>query len=98
MSKQWLNFDSFLKKQLKNPQFRKEYERQQPERMLMRKIIDARIKNGLTQKKLAKKLNTTQSAISRLESYRANPTLIFMKRLAAAFNTRLEINFRPLAT
>lgn len=96
MSKQWLSFDSFLKQQLKDPKFRREYERLQPERMLFQKIIEARIKKGLTQKKLAYKLKTTQSAISRLESYRANPTLIFMKKLAAAFDSVLEINFRPL--
>lgn len=97
MSKKWLSFDSFLKQQLKDPKFRREYERLQPERVLFQKIIESRIKKGLTQKKLAHKLKTTQSAISRLESYRANPTLTFMKKLAAAFDSVLEINFRPLA-
>ena len=96
MSKQWLNFDSYLKRQLKNPKFRREYERLQPERMLFQKIIEARIKKKLTQKKLAAKLKTKQSVISRLETGQANPTLGFLQKLADALNTRLEINFKPL--
>lgn len=97
MNKQWKSFDSYFKKQLKKPKFRREYEKLQPERVLFRKIMEARIKKDMTQKKLAAKLNTKQSVISRLETGNGNPSLQFMKRLARAFDSVLEINFRPLA-
>ncbi len=98
MKNQFRDFDLYLKKKLKDPVFRKEYERLQPEFDLKKALIEARIKKGLTQKKLAKKLKTTQSAISRLESGRANPTLSFLQKLADAFDSYLEIRFKPLAT
>lgn len=73
-----------------------EYRRLQPEFMLIRKVIEARMKRDLTQKKLAAKLKTKQSVISRLETGRANPSYKFMEKLAAAFDSTLEINFKPL--
>ena len=82
---------------MKDPDFRKGYEKLQPEFAVIKAMIEARIKKNITQKKLAAKLKTKQSVISRLETGRGNPTISFLQRLAAAFNTRLEINFRPLA-
>jgi len=56
-------------------------------------MIDARIKKDLTQKELAEKLGTTQSAISRLEKGNVSPTVAFLKRLADALDSRLDIRF-----
>jgi len=58
-------------------------------------MIKSRTKYGLTQKALAKKIGTKQSVISRLEIGRANPTFSFLKRLAKALNSNLEIHFIP---
>jgi ribosome-binding protein aMBF1 (putative translation factor) len=97
MTKQkYIEFNKFLKEQLKDPKFKNEYLKAQPEFEVTRALIEARIKKGLTQKKLASKLKTTQSAISRLESGRANPTISFMQKLADAFDSYLEIRFKPL--
>jgi len=52
-----------------------------------------RAKKKLTQKALAKKLGTKQSAIARLESGRANPTLEFMQKTAEALDKKLVISF-----
>ncbi len=99
MKKQkYIDFRGDLNRELKDPEFKKEYLKIQPEFEVSRALIEARIKKGLTQKKLAKKLKTTQSAISRLESGRSNPTLSFLQKLAAAFDSYLEIRFRPLAS
>ena len=65
----------------------------QPEFALIKAIIEARKEKGLTQKRLAEKIGTKQSVISRLEIGRANPSFNFLKRLAQALNTRLEIKF-----
>jgi len=97
MKRKFVDFREDLNRELKNPKFRREYERLQPEFAVIRAMIEARIKKGVTQKKLAAKLKTKQSVISRLETGRGNPTVRFLQKLAAAFDTTLEINFRPLA-
>lgn len=88
-----LDFSNFLKESLKNPKIKAEYEKLQPEFAMIQAVIDARVKKGVTQKELAEKIGTKQSVISRLESGRANPTINFLKKLAQALNSRLEIKF-----
>ncbi len=90
-----LDFTVWKKEALKNPEFKAEYDKLQPEFAVIRAIIRARVENGLTQKGLAEKVGTKQSVISRLESGRANPSVGFLKRLAEALNTHLEIKFSP---
>jgi ribosome-binding protein aMBF1 (putative translation factor) len=93
MNKRHLDFNLWKKQAIKEPGLRKEYEKLQPEFALIRTIIEARKEKGLTQKRLAEKIGTKQSVISRLEIGRANPSFNFLKRLAQALNTRLEIKF-----
>ena len=93
MKKQHLDFSIWKKEVLKDPKLKAEYDRQQPEFAVIRAIIEARIKKGTTQEDLAEKMETKQSVISRLESGRANPSVGFLKKLANALNTRLEIKF-----
>ncbi len=88
-----LDFDIWLKQALKNPEFKAEYDKQQPEFVVIQAIINARTKKGVTQKDLAKRMGTKQSVISRLESGRANPSLAFLKKLADALDSKLEIKF-----
>ena len=84
-----------IKKQwLKNPKFKKLYEESQPEFEIAKAIIRARIENKITQKELAKKMNTTQSVISRVEQAKTSPSISFLKRLAAALNTTLQVQFK----
>lgn len=91
-----LSFDTYKKQVLKDPKLKAEYDRLQPEFAIIDALIKSRIKNNLTQKELAKKIGTKQSVISRLEIGRANPTFSFLKRLAKALNTNLEIRFNPI--
>ncbi|PIS13924.1 transcriptional regulator [Candidatus Shapirobacteria bacterium CG09_land_8_20_14_0_10_47_13] len=91
----YYTFDEHKKELMKDPGFVRAYQKLQPEFAIIRKIIEARIKDGITQKKLAKRMGTKQSAISRLESGNANPSLSFLGRLAEALNSRLEIRFLP---
>ena len=87
------DFDEFLKESLKNPKIKAEFDRLKPEFAVIQAMIDVRRKKDLTQKQLAKKLGTTQSAISRLEKGNINPTIGFMHKLADALGSRLDIRF-----
>lgn len=91
--RQHLDFDDFLKESLKNPKIKVEYDKLQPEFAMIQVVIDARRNKGLTQKELASKVGTKQSVISRLESGRSNPSVGFLKKLAQALNSHLEIKF-----
>lgn len=86
-----LDFETWEKEALRDPKFKAEYIKQQPEFALIR----ARIEKGLTQKELADKIGTKQSVISRFESGRANPSLAFLQRLAKALDASLEITLTP---
>ena len=48
-------FDDMLFKQLKDAEFRREYESIQPEMDVMRAIMDARSSQNMTQKELAER-------------------------------------------
>lgn len=93
MKRQHLDFEEFLKESLKDPVIKAEYDRLEPEFAIIQAVIDARINKGITQEKLAKKMGTTQSAIARLESGNANPSVAFLQKLASALSSRLEIKF-----
>src|SRR3990167_5596757 len=86
-----LDFATWKKEALKDPELKAEYDKLQPEFALIR----ARIGRGLTQGQLAKKVGTKQSVISRFESGKANPTVAFLKKLAQALDSHLEIKFTP---
>lgn len=88
------DFEKLKKRLMKNPAFRKEYEATRLERGIARAVIRARMERGLTQKQLAEKLHTRQSVISRLESMNTTPSLTFLKRLAQALNTTLQVQFK----
>ena len=91
-----LDFAVWKKEALKNPRVKAEYDKLQPEYAVIRAVIEVRMKQGVTQASLAKKIGTKQSVISRLESGRANPSVLFLKKLAKAMHTSLEIRFAPL--
>lgn len=86
-------FEDHLKKSLKDPAFKKEWEASEVEYQLGRRLIEARLKRSLSQRALAEKVGTSQAAISRIEAMNANPSLAFLKRIAAALNTKLQISF-----
>lgn len=82
-----------LKKQLlKDHRVNQAYQKLGPEFELIQLIIARRLKHGLTQAELAKKLNTKQSAISRLEQGDYNPSLSFLIRVAKALDAKLHIS------
>jgi ribosome-binding protein aMBF1 (putative translation factor) len=82
-------------KWLKSREYRKAHEELALEFELARAVIEARTSAGLTQEQLARRMDTTQSVIARLESGRTHPSTQTLERLAAAMGTRLRISFEP---
>lgn len=85
-------FQDHLKELLKDPAFKKEWEDSEVEYQLGRKLIEARLKRNMSQRELAKKVGTSQAAISRIEAMSGNPSLRLLKRIAHALDTKLQIS------
>ena len=84
-----------LNENLKNEEFKKEYEAIQPEMDVIRAIVDARNSQNLTQKELAERTGINQADISKIENGTRNPSLNLLKRLADGMGMVLKIEFVP---
>lgn len=90
-------FNDFLNEQMKNPEFKAEYDELAPEFAIIQAIIDARKASGLTQKELSEKTGIAQSDISKLENGSANPSIKTLQRLAAGMGMTVKIEFQPVS-
>jgi predicted transcriptional regulator len=89
-----MNFNEYKKQAFENdPELYKEYKALEPEYDIVKAIIDARKKKGLTQKELSKITGIEQAHISRLENGNYNPSLHFLKRIATGLGKELHIGF-----
>ncbi|MDA8126151.1 MAG: helix-turn-helix transcriptional regulator [Deltaproteobacteria bacterium] len=87
---------AFLKNAQKREGFSKAYDDLKEEYSLVREMLSARSKSGLTQEAVAELMGTTKSAVSRLESAGKHaPSLTTLKKYAQAVGCDLEIKFRP---
>ena len=84
-------FRQDLRNRLKNPEFRKAWEESEPEYQISRALISARLENKISQRELARKANTTQAVISRLEGMNANPSVGLIQKIASALGLHLKI-------
>lgn len=90
------NHESFLKKALKRKGFKMAYEKEGDEYALIREMLSARSKSGLTQEAVAAFMGTTKSAVSRLEACGKHaPSLTTLKNYAKAVGCHLEIKLIP---
>lgn len=90
------NFQETLSEQLNDADFKKEYDRLQPEFAIIQAMLDARKASGLTQKDLAKRTGIAQADISKLENGNANPSLRTLQRLADGMGMKLKLEFVPV--
>ena len=89
------NFRETLNEQLKDPVFQAEWEALEPERQIIRAIIEGRERCDLTQQQLAEITGIQQADISRLENGTGNLSLRTLKRLAAGMGMQLKLEFVP---
>lgn len=88
--------ETFLKNAGKREGFRKAYDDLEEEYTLVREMLSARSKSGLTQEAVAELMGTTKSAVSRLESAGKHaPSLTTLKKYARAVGCDLKIEFIP---
>lgn len=87
-------WEDLEKELLSDPETKKEYDELAPRYAVISTLIDARNKKGLTQRDLAQKIGTKQSAIARLESGSINPSLEFLQKIAQVMGYKLTIQLR----
>lgn len=88
-------FDDFLAKQMQDPEFRAEWERQEPEFVVIRAILEARRAKHLSQKQLSELTGINQADISRIENGNGNPSIRTLQRLAEGLGMKLKLEFVP---
>ncbi len=89
------NFRETLNEELKNPEFKKEYDELRPEFDIIKAMLESRDEASLTQKQLADITGISQADISRIENGNSNPSLSTLKKLADGLGKRLKIEFVP---
>lgn len=89
------DLNKYIKKQLKNKEFKEEWEKSEIEYQIVHALIDAREKNNYTQQQLAALTGINQADISKLENGRANPSIKTLQRLAKGLNMHLKVELVP---
>jgi ribosome-binding protein aMBF1 (putative translation factor) len=87
-----LTLDNYINERLKDPKFRKEWEKSEAQYQITRQLIAARLETGLSQRALAQRAKTTQAVVSRIENMSVKPSMGILERLAQALGKKLEIN------
>lgn len=84
----------------KEPEFKTAYDEQETESALLRDLLAARRRAGLTQAGVAVKMGTRPPAVTRLETAlsanRHSPTLATLKKYALAVGCKLEVHLVPI--
>lgn len=89
------DFDILLNEQLKDEEFRREYEAMKPKFAIIQAMIDTRVKTGFTQEDLSSRSGVSQRVIRTLENGNGNPSLETLQKLAEAMNMTLKLEFIP---
>lgn len=87
--------DDLHKEWLKNPDYKREYDALEEEFSLTAALIEARSRAGLTQEEVAKRMQTSQAVIARLEGGGSMPSTRTLEKFAKATGSRLRIVFDP---
>lgn len=90
----FIDFDDVLKKELKDPEFKRMYDEHGRQLEIAYQILRLRKKKKMSQMQLAKKIGTKQSNVARMESGNQNFTTEMLFKIASAFNRELKIEFK----
>lgn len=84
-----------VSKLLSEADVKTEYDRMKPVLDLAWTLVEARNRAKMTQAEVAKNMGTTQSAIARIESGRASPTMETVRRYFQATGCEFKIQLLP---
>ena len=90
-----IRFETLKKKILSCAKTRKEYEDCALEYEIAYALILARQEANMTQAEVAKKMNTTQSVIARLEGGKHFPSLQTIHKYSIAVNRAINLHVHP---
>ena len=88
-----IEFRDWLKEEMKDSEFKKEFEELDDEFLLVRTLTEARKEAGMTQQQLAEKSGVHQVNISRIENGTGNPSVETLQKLAKGMGKKLIIAF-----
>jgi len=91
--KREMDFDYLLKKELKNPEFKKLYDEYGRQLEISYQILQLRKAKKISQADLAQKIGSTQSNVARLEGGNQNFTIKLLDKVANALDAKLTIKF-----
>ena len=86
------DFKKHLQEQLKNPEFKQEWDNLELRYAVIKQLIKLRNTYNLSQTQLAKKIGTTQAVINRIENGTTNIGIDFLEKIARAFNKKVEFH------
>lgn len=93
--------DKMIAEWLQDPAFKKEYDALEEEYQLLREMLHARKRAGLTQQEVAERMGTKAPAIARLEATdmhdKHSPSMNTLRKYAHAVGCKLEIHLKPFA-
>ena len=78
----------------KKPSYVAAYNALSDELAVAEALIDARTKANLRQEDVARRMQTSQTAIARLESGKGNPSLKTLQKFAKATGTKSKLSFQ----
>jgi predicted transcriptional regulator len=84
-------FDEFKARLLANPEVKAEYDALAPEFEIAAELVKARLRAGLSQAELARRMGTSQSAVARLESGQTLPSTKTLLRYAEATGSKFHL-------
>lgn len=87
------DYEKHFKEKMKDKNFKEAYKKERHRLEIAYRISQLRGKRHISQKGLAEKLGTTQSAVARIEMGEQNLTTDTLQKIADVFNKRVKIEF-----
>lgn len=90
-NKKDIDFDVYLKKHLKNKEFKRHYDEFGKQLEIAYQLVKLRKEKRMSQIELARQIGTTQSNVARMESGQQNFTVGILNKVAGIFDKDLKI-------
>lgn len=93
---QLISVDEVLAEDLKDPEFRRLWEKTALARSIALLVLQYRTTHDMNQKELAAKLGLSPPALARLESGEHNPSFETIRRISNALDLEIAVDFAPV--